>query len=119
VDSPVKMLWCPWLGNVLVNEKYKIELDLDRDRIKTILREAYKICGDILGVAFDITEDAFVSKINPYLDSNRVTTPVLLGLPSYSYPDMKIEVDIRRKKIIARMDNRKKRIFLNRYLTKL
>lgn len=102
-----------------MNEEYKIELDLDRDRIKTILKEAYKICGDTLGVTFNITKDEFVSKINPHLDSNRVAVPVLLGLPSYNYPDMGIEVNIRRKKLIARMSNRKKRILLNRYLTKL
>jgi hypothetical protein len=102
-----------------VNEIYKIELDIDRNRIRSILREAYRVCGDTLGLEFNITVDEFVSKINPHLESNRVTVPVLLSLPSYSYPDMGIEVNIRKKKLIARMENRKKRILLNRYLTKL
>lgn len=102
-----------------MNEVYKIELDLDRDRIRIILREAYRVCGETLGVKFDITVDEFVSKINTHLESNRVAVPVLLSLPSYSYPDMGIEVNIRKKKLIARMEHRKKRILLNRYLTKL
>lgn len=101
------------------DDNYKIELDLDRNRIKSILHETYRVCADTLGIKFDITENEFVSKINPYLDSNRVSVSVLLGLPSHRYPEMGIEVDIRKKKIIARMANRKKRILLNRYLTKL
>jgi hypothetical protein len=101
------------------SEKYKIELDLDRDRIKSILSETYSICEDMLGVQFNITIEEFVGKINIFLDSNRVTIPVLLNLPSRQYPELKIEVDPRKKSVRARMAQRKKRIFLNRYLTKL
>lgn len=102
-----------------MNENYKIELDLDRDRIKSILYETYKVCSDTLKTEFIITVDEFVSRINSYLDSNRVCVSVLLNLPSRKYPEMKIEINLRRKKVIARMINRKEKILLNRYLTKL
>ena len=101
------------------SEEYKIELDLDRDRIRSILSETYRVSEEMLGVSFDITAEDFVEKINVFLDSNRVTTPVALNLPSRQYPDLKIEVNPRKKSVIARMANKKKRIFLNRYLTKL
>lgn len=101
------------------SEEYKIELDLDRNRIKTVLSETYSICEDMLGVQFNITVEEFVKKINIFLDSNRVSTPVLLNLPSRQYPELKIEVDPRKKSVRARMVQKKKRIFLNRYLTKL
>ena len=101
------------------DESYKIELDLDRDRIKSILFEVYNVCIDILGVKFFITAEEFVSKISPFLNSNRVSIPVLLNLPCSKYPELNIEVDIRKKKVIARMANKKLRILLNRYLTKL
>lgn len=101
------------------NEEYKIELDLDRDRIKSVLTEVYSICEDMLGVEFNISVEEFVEKVNVFLDSNRVSTPFQLNLPSRQYPELKIEVDPRKKSVIARMANRKKRIFLNRYLTKL
>ena len=94
-----------------------IEIDLDRDRIKTILAEAYEHCKTVLNEEFFETQEQFVAKINPYLDSNRVSVTVLLDLPSKNYPELKIEVNLRRKSIIARMANRKKRIYLNRYLT--
>ena len=102
-----------------MDEKYKIELDLDRDRIKAVLTETYGICEDMLGVQFNITVDNFIEKVDVFLDSNRVSTPFLLNLPSQKYPELKIEVNPRKKSVIARMANRKKRIFLNRYLTKL
>lgn len=97
----------------------KIELDLDRDRIRTILKEAYSVSKDILETEFSITNEEFVSKITPYLDSNRISTVVSLNLPSEKYPELVIEINIRKKKLIARMGNNKLRIELNRFLTKL
>jgi hypothetical protein len=69
-------------------EKYEIALDLDRDRIKSILLEAYKICGETLDTTFTINAEEFVSKINPFLDSNRVSTVVPVSLPSINYPEL-------------------------------
>jgi len=103
----------------VINEHYKIELDLDRDRIKSILSEVYLTCKDILSVTFNITSEEFISQIDKFLNSNRVSISVLIPLPSDKYPDLKIEVNLRNKKVIARMSNRVKRILINRYITKL
>jgi hypothetical protein len=107
--------------NFLLKQKNNNEifLDLDRTRIKTVLSEAYEACKDTLGVDFDIEQDAFVKGIDIYLDSNRVSIPVQLRLPSNKYPELIIEVNPRRKSVFARMANRDKQILLNRYLTKL
>jgi hypothetical protein len=94
-------------------------LDLDRNRIKTILREAYNISRDFLGVEFSITADEFVSKINPYLDSNRVAIPVALELPTKKFPGMRIEVDFKRKKVFARVHPPSKQATLNHMLKAL
>jgi hypothetical protein len=100
-------------------EKYSINVDLDRDRIKSILLETYNVCGETLETEFNITAEDFASKVNSYLDSNRVSTPVSIFLPSKNYPELRIDVNLRQKKIIARLGNRKKQVLLNRYLTKL
>lgn len=100
-----------------------IFLDLDRNRIKTVLTETYRQCQDILGTEMDIPEDVFISKVNPYLDSNRISTPVLLDLPCRQYPGLAIEVDLRRQKVFARIPSRRryhpKQVILNRYLKHL
>jgi len=96
-----------------------IYLDLDRDRIIAVLKEVYTTSQEILGVEFLCSSEEFVDKIQPYLDSNRVSTGVLMDLPSRKYPELKIEINLRTKKAIARMNNRNQRILLNRYLTKL
>lgn len=103
----------------MIDDEYKIELDLDRKRIKSVLTETYRVSADILGIEFAITENDFVSKIDPFLESNRVSVPVTLYLPSRKYPGMYFDVDLRKKSVIVRLPNRKKRIELNRYLTKL
>ena len=100
-------------------EEYVINLDLDRDRIKTILFETYRICSETLETGFNITSEEFSSKVNIYLDSNRVSTPIFLNLPSRNYPELRIDVNLRRKSVIARLGNRKKQILINRFLTKL
>ena len=98
----------------------KIELDIDRDRIRSILLETYNTCKDVLGIVFKISADDFVSKVDKFLESNRVASvPVALNLPSQKYPELIIEVNFQKKSVIARMLNKKKRILLNRYLTKL
>jgi hypothetical protein len=94
-------------------------LDLDRNRIRTILQEAYIISKDFLGVDFSITADEFVSKINPYLDSNRVTIPVSLELPCKKFPGMRIEVDFRKKSVFARVHPPSKQANLNHMLKAL
>jgi len=97
----------------------KIELDLDRNRIKTILEETYKEISNLLKIQFNISSSDFVSKIMPYLESNRVSIPVFLDLPSDDFPEMKIEVNLRRKKVFARMRSKKKQALVNHYLNGL
>jgi len=100
-------------------EKYQIVLDLDRDRIRAIVRESYTAVRDMLSTDPRVTEEAFVASIDPYLNSNRVTNAVTLYLPSKQYPEMRIEVNLRRKSVIARMANRKKQAYVNHFLTNL
>jgi hypothetical protein len=83
------------------------------------LLETYNTCKDTLEVDFSITAEEFISKINPYMDSNRVSIPVSIPLPSRRYPELMIEINFRKKSVIARMHNRNTRINLNRYLTHL
>jgi hypothetical protein len=101
----------------------KIEFDLDRDRIRAILTEAYKAAQETLGVAFHIPSEEFVASVEPYLKSNRVSIPVMLSLPSDHYPGLQIEVNLRRCKVFARIPshrrNHPKQVQLNRYLKAL
>ena len=97
-------------------DNFKIEIDLDRDRIRTILSESYDICKDYLCTDFEITKDNFVSRIEPYLSSNRVSIPVLIDLPCKSYPGIRIEVNLRRRKINIWMYPKKTQAILNHLL---
>jgi hypothetical protein len=94
----------------------KFVIDLDRDRIRTVVREAYKISSDFLVTEFLISADDFVAKLDPYLNSNRVTIPVSLELPSKKYPGMRIDVNFRQKKVFARVHPPSKQATLNHML---
>jgi len=98
---------------------YKITLDLDLDRIRTVIREAYKACSEMLQVEFTISEDDFAAKAEPFLISNRVTTVFPLRLPSKKYPELVIDVSPRKKGVFARMINAKKQAYLNHFLKNL
>ena len=82
-------------------DEQRTVIDLDRDRIKTILLEAYRISRDYLQTEFDLTEEQFVAKIDPYLNSNRVTIPVQLNLHSRKFPGLLIEVDLQDRKSVV------------------
>ena len=97
----------------------EIALDLDRVRIKDVLAEAHRGCVDLLGTEFDLTPEEFASKVDVYLDSNRVSIPVFISLPSRKYPELKIEVDLRRKKVFARMVSKSKQALVNHFLKTL
>lgn len=104
---------------MIKSEEYNIYLDLDRDRIKHVLLETYKICGEQLETEFNVTSEDFTARINPYLESNRISTPVSINLPSRNYPELRIDVNLRKKSVIARLYNKKRQVLLNRYLTQL
>lgn len=99
----------------------KLTLDLNRDRIRTVLHETYETCQTVLDTSLDISEDDFVSQVEPYLGSNRIAIPVKLSLPCRKFMGIEIEVNLRRAKVICKMNhhNRKWQVELNRYLTKL
>ena len=96
-----------------------ITLDLDKVRIKDVLSETYRGCSDLLGTRFHETAEEFASRVDVYLDSNRVSIPVMLPLPSRNYPELTIEVDLRRRKVFARMASRKKQALVNHFLKTL
>lgn len=100
-----------------------VYVDIDRERIRTILLETYNTVRDVLSIDIEISGDDFVQQVSPYLDSHRVSLPVFLDLPNQKYPGMKIEVNLRRAKVFARIPSRRrvhpKQAFLNRYLKAL
>jgi len=102
-----------------LKQNNEIFLDIDRERIKTVLSEAYTRSGELLEVVFDIPLAAFLSKIDPYLDSNRISIPVLLDLPSKKFPDLKIGVDLRKKNAFAKTRRKEIQALLNTYLKSL
>ena len=101
------------------SENYTIALDINRERIESVLRETYTACSDMLSVLFTHSQDEFIARVMPYLSSNRISTKILLPLPSREYPEMQIELDPRRGKVFARMANSKKQAHLNHYLKSL
>jgi hypothetical protein len=103
----------------MIESDNKLTLDLDRNRIRTVLSETYRICQDYLGVDFNVSAEEFVSMIDPYLDSNRVSIPVTLNLASRKYPTMRIEVNLRRKKVFARLHPPSTQATLNHMLKAL
>lgn len=104
-------------------QQCEIRFDLDWDRIRSVLREAYRTVETVLETNVSLTEDEFVSRINPYEESNRVSVPVTMSLPTHKYPQLSVEVDLRRGKVFARIPSRRrnhpKQVLLNRYLRSL
>lgn len=100
-----------------------INLNFDINRIKSVLSETYTAAVELLETSFDISVEEFISKIDPYIESNRTSIPVKIDLPSKQFPGLKIEVDLRRAKVFARIPSRSrvhpKQALLNYFLKTL
>lgn len=96
-----------------VDEHHRIVLDLDRDRLRTVLREAHRICRDTLGEEPLVPEERFVEKLEPYLASNRVSRLVTLAMPIRGHEETLLELDLRSCSAMVRMANKKTQARLN------
>lgn len=104
-------------------QKNNLFLDLDRERIRTIVSEAYTICQSTLETDFLVSVEDLLSKVNMYLDTNRISIEIRLDLPSRKYPGMVLEINLQKKKIFARIPsharNHPKQVLVNRFLKAL
>lgn len=96
-----------------------IYLDLDKERIRNIVGEAYDHVALVLSTKIVKTKISLLSELDAVLLSNRVSVPVFFKLGVEKAPDMVLRVDLRRREVFAMSSFKKKQAKVNQFLKSL
>jgi hypothetical protein len=96
----------------------KIQLDLDRSRIREIVDEALRMTEEYMGDYSRPKEDIF-QDLNKIIDSGMISTMFFLRVGCSKIPDLQFRIDPRRRKILGISKFKKKAAQLNHLLRSL
>lgn len=103
----------------MVERDNKINLDIDKDRLKEIVAEALRIIKEYSGGSFLSPEEVLLEKFNRVLDTNLISTEFMLPIPLDKIPDLRLRVDPRRKSLLCKSSFKKKVARINHFITVL
>jgi hypothetical protein len=94
----------------------KIQLDIDRDRLREIVEEALRMIYEYNGGEYVYTKDDVMKELELFLENGQISTQFFLKIGSKKIPDMLLRVDPRRKKVLGISKFRKKIAQINYFL---
>lgn len=95
-----------------------IKLDIDRERIREIVSEAYHIIEEYEGDCLK-DYDSVLLNLNKILDNGLISIEFFINIGCSKIPDLKLRVDPRRKKVLGISNFKKKVADLNHLLRAL
>lgn len=96
----------------------RIKLDIDRDRIRSIVDEALRMTEDYLG-NYNRDRKDIMEDLDKFLNINIISTNFFINVGTTSIPDLKFRIDPRRRKILGISRFKKKVAQLNHLLRNL
>lgn len=97
-------------------QRDSIRVDIDKDRIRDIVKESLRIIEDYTGSTMLRTDEQILGDLEKILTTNRISTMFYIRVPIDSMSDLKLRVDPRKKKILGVSSFKKKVSKLNRFL---
>lgn len=98
-----------------LNEDSRIELDIDRERIREIVIEALRMTEEYIG---DYTREKreILSDVNKIINSGLISTMFKVRVGCRQMPDLEFRIDPRRRKILGISKFKRKVAKLNHLL---
>jgi len=103
----------------MIEREEKIQVDLDLDRIKTIILEAMRMIHEYLGGEFGRTDEEVLEHVMKVLRTGKVTTKQFVTLGSRKIPDLTLRVDPVRREVLCQSALKKRAAELNHFLSTL
>lgn len=104
------------MNSEIRNAERSIRVDIDRDRIKEVVSESYRMLQEYTDGDIHISKEEVMSQLERILLSGRISTRFFLNIPSDSMPDMLLRVDPIRRKVLARSKLKKRAAEINHFL---
>lgn len=96
----------------------KIEIDLDKDRIKEIVVEALRIIREDFKENFLRKEEEILKNLEEILKINRISYRFYIFIPTRNIPDLRLRIDPVKRKVLCKSFFKDKAAKLN-YLLKV
>ena len=100
-------------------EKTSIRTDINRDRIREIVGEAYDIIVENVGGNFLLTKESVLTHLGRILDTGMVSTQFFLSLGSVKEPDLELRVDPIRREVLCKSGRKRLAAHLNHLISTL
>jgi len=94
----------------------KIQLDIDKDRLREIVEEALRMIYEYVEGDFIYTKEDVLKELELFLESGQISTQFFLRIGSSKIPDMQLRVDPRRRKVLGISKFKKKIAQINHFL---
>lgn len=94
----------------------KIQVDIDKDRIRDIVSEALRMIYEYFDYGFRYTKEEIIDHLDSILNSDMITTTFFLNVGCEKIPDLTLRVDPRRKKVLCKSKFRKKVAKINHFV---
>jgi hypothetical protein len=100
----------------MIREKTRIQVDIDKDRIREIVSEALRMLHEYLGGEFANTDEQITGNLERILSSGMISTQFYLELGSKKIPDLVLRVDPVRKEVLCKSTFRKRVAQINHFM---
>jgi hypothetical protein len=82
-------------------ETNRINLDIDKERIREIVEEALRMIYEYVGGDYTITKEDVMKELELFLSSGQISTKFFLRLGCKKIPDLHLRIDPRRRKVLC------------------
>jgi len=97
-------------------EQNSIFLDIDRDRIRDIVKESLRVIREFVDGDFIKDDDQILGLVNSMLSTNRVSNQFFINVGSVKIPDLMLRVDLAKKRVLCKSTMVKKAADINHVL---
>ena len=94
----------------------KIDLDIDKVRIREIVEEALRMVYEYVGGEYTLSRQDVLKELELFLTNGQISTQFFLKIGSKKIPDLLLRVDPRRKRILGISSLKKRAAHINHFL---
>jgi hypothetical protein len=91
-------------------------VDIDRDRLREIVSEAYRMVSEHLGEQLLASRDEVMARLEAQVSSGMTSAIFVIPMASPRVPDLKLRVDPRRREVLLLSGQKKVAARMNRYM---
>jgi hypothetical protein len=94
----------------------KIDLDIDKGRIREIVEEALRMIYKYVGGEYTLSRQDVLKELELFLNNGQISTQFFLKIGSKKIPDLLLRVDPRRRKVLGISGLKKRAAKINIFL---